>query len=254
MRKKATKIAILGFVFIMIFTLAGCKIGSIDLGELMPNNNRNPFESNMAAPDIAGIDFAAPKTDSTEPTLTTQAPATMPAEVSIPDLEESLSFLNSYFQETYGIEVDWDNTHSRIYASEEACMNGEPPIEVRAGAIEMSESHDPLMASVFPATNVTTMDQWKELLRRYVSDSIISQWEQEQDCIVEYNGILYLLRGGRGYGVYNLKLDSAELISQEEGYCKLTVDCYYFEEYECTYQVELQWTSGRWIIQNYCPI
>lgn len=254
MRKTATKIALMALVFIMIFTLAGCKIGSIDLGELLPNDNRNQLESNMMAPEIAGIDFAAPEADAVEPTMVTELPATIPAEVSLSDFSESLAFLNTYFQETYGVEVDWDNSYSRIYASEEACMNGEAPIEVRAGSVDMNESHDPLMASVFPGINVTTMDQWRDLLSQYVSDGIINQWEQEQDCIVEYSGTLYLLRGGRGYGVYELKPDSAEIISQEEGYCKLTVDCYYFEEYECTYQVELQWTDGRWIIQSYYPV
>ena len=81
---------------------------------------------------------------------------------------------------------------------------------------------------------------------------IINEWiDYGAYEFVTYNDILYLVRGGRGYGSYSLKLLTARLIYNESNKCSITVDRYSFDNYDCTLRVDFVWSQGKWMIEDY---
>ena len=257
MRKIMVKFAAMAMVLVMVFTLAGCDIMNFKLGDILPNGNR--MEGNMMSPEVAGNDSFI---FDDEPDMVETAPTEAPIEIEIEAVEEydvsyfmpHLEFLNTAFEETYGAEVDWNNACSRIYANEDACMNGEDPVEIRPGFYDYSVTNDPLAATVYFVTNCNSLDQWEESLAKYLSQEMIVKWAQEQDVLVEYGSKLFMLRAGRGYGSWLLELETAKLVSQGDELCSVTVDCYGFGEYECTDQVDFVPSDAGWVIANYYVI
>ena len=246
MRRIMVKITAMALVFALSLVFAGCKKIGLDLGKLLPGGNRGDMESSMVGAVVAGDDYSTDDTDPSE-----DVPAKDP---TIADFTELLKFLNTSFEGTYGAEADMTQPHSRIFTSQESCMNGDDPVEVRAGILSMDESNDPAAMVLYPVTNVKTLAQWKESLAQKFSVDMITKWETEQDVLAEYSGKLYMLRGGQGYGAWLLELDTAKIVSQSTGACSVTVDCLAFGEYECTYQVDFVYSDGRWIINNYYTI
>lgn len=255
MRKVMMKIAAMAMVLAMVFTFAGCDILNFKLGDILPGG-RNPVEGNVMSPEMAGNDFAFDATPDMETAPVEEAePEEVPAEErSVSDFMELLEFLNTAFEETYGAQVNWDQTYSRIFENEEASMAGEDPVEIRAGFHDYDVTHDALMASLYPVTNVDSLDHWREHISQYLSAQMVEKWSAEQDVLVEYGGKLYMMRAGRGYGAWLLELETAKFVSQGNDACSIAVNCYAFGEYECTYQVDFVLSGGNWIIDNYYTI
>ena len=65
------------------------------------------------------------------------------------------------------------------------------------------------------------------------------------------NDQLYLYRGGRGYGASCLEKESIVVLNSDEMQYTISIDCYYYESYECTYRVAFERVDGKWIISEY---
>ena len=67
---------------------------------------------------------------------------------------------------------------------------------------------------------------------------------------LEFDGKLYMVYGSRGYGGYQLDLDSAEISEITDTACTVTLDSLWFETSGglCTVTFEKQ--DGRWIITS----
>lgn len=185
------------------------------------------------------------------------AMARKPYDVSLNELEDHLSLLNSYFLETYGAIVDWTQPYYRIFENEYSFDNGEPPVEIKRSVPgEYRErTYDPLELHLYPVENFSSLDEWEEYLSEYLASGIIEKWREEQELFGTfelYEGMLYLVRGGRGYGLYSLKLDTAKIISSDPTQCIVIVDCFMNDEYyECTYRIDFEYVEDRWVIANY---
>ena len=245
--RKMMRIFAMAVAVTMVFTFAGCELAGFDLNDWIPGGNQNEGGAVMA-PEVSGSDFYAPEVEATEPLMEA------PEEASVTDLMAALTVLNTSFTGTYGVVADMSRPHSRIYASEEACIAGETPLEIRGGTCSADISHDPALMVLYPVTSVDSLDAWQEYLSNYFSPAMVEKWAAEQDCLAEYFGVLYLTRGGQGYGAWTLRLDQVQIVSQGDGSCAVTVDCYAFDEYESTYQVEFLWNGSRWIIDDYYTV
>lgn len=180
-----------------------------------------------------------------------------PDEVDLNDFAIHLELLNSSFLETYGAIIDRTQAYYRVYENENSFDNGDAPVEIKRSVPgEFRErTYDPLELNLYRVENFSSLDEWEEYLSDYLAPDIIDKWREEQELFGTfemYDGTLYLVRGGRGYGLYSLKLDTAKIISSDPTHCIVAVD--YFQDnyyYECTYRVDFEYVEGRWIIASY---
>lgn len=168
--------------------------------------------------------------------------------ITLEDLMDHLELVNSSFLETYGVEVDWSRPYYLVYENEESYKNNEEPI-----ILPISENPSSYWFSgwLYKVENFNGFEDWESHLRKYLSHDIVESWKSNP--MLEYtlkvcDGVFYLQRGARGYGAIALKLDTARLVSVGEGKCSVLVDCYYFNEFDSTYQIDFQFTRGRWVV------
>lgn len=178
-------------------------------------------------------------------------------EVSIEDLMPQLELINSSFLETYGAEVDLTQSYYRVYESVSAFENDEEPIEIRRREQRKTiglETNDLVQMNLYVVENFGSVEEWREYLKNYLASEIIEEWESSplfENAFEEYDGILYLARGSRGYGAYTLDLNSAEVVFDEKNKCHVLVYCCYFESYACMYRVDFEFINRRWIVTGY---
>lgn len=71
------------------------------------------------------------------------------------------------------------------------------------------------------------------------------------DNVWELNGGLYLVRGGRGYGVFNYDPQTLKIVSFDETTCEAECDLMRFGDYFDSVQtISFEKRSGRWIITH----
>lgn len=207
----------------------------------------SPHTNNSTPPTATGSDVSVPSGNSQIGT-----------NITIKDLTPHLELLNSRFFELFGAEIDGTQSFYRVYASADAYYRGDAPVAIKPSIsgepILWEDSYDPLVLDLYQITNFHSIDEWTEYLGNYLSPEIITNWENAlsfDETFFEHDGILYLTRGARGYGSSSLNLDAAKLLSVEKDSCSVTVDCYYFDSFECTYQVDFEFIDGKWILTGY---
>ena len=68
------------------------------------------------------------------------------------------------------------------------------------------------------------------------------------DNVLEFDGGLYLVRGGRGYGVYDYDPQTLRIVSSDETACEAECDLLYFEQFDSVQTISFEKRNGRWII------
>lgn len=177
------------------------------------------------------------------------------ADVTLDELLPLLELLNSFYAETYGAEVNWSETYYRVYENEDSFDNGDDPIAIKLrvpGEQRNEVTFDPVELSLYVVQNFSSLAEWQAYLLQYMNPELVEEWiDYGAYEFVTYNDILYLVRGGRGYGSYSLKLLTAKLIYNEGNKCSVTVDRYFFDNYDCTLRVDFVWSQGKWMIEDY---
>lgn len=177
------------------------------------------------------------------------------ADVTLDELLPLLELLNSFYAETYGAEVNWSETYYRVYENEDSFDNGDEPIAIKLsvpGEPRDEVTFDPVELSLYVVQNFSSLAEWQAYLLQYMNPELVEEWiDYGAYEFVTYNDILYLVRGGRGYGSYSLKLLTARLIYNESNKCSITVDRYSFDNYDCTLRVDFVWSQGKWMIEDY---
>lgn len=177
------------------------------------------------------------------------------ADVTLDELLPLLELLNSFYAETYGAEVNWSETYYRVYENEDSFDNGDEPIAIKLsvpGEQRDEVTFDPVELSLYVVQNFSSLAEWQAYLLQYMNPELVEEWiDYGAYEFVTYNDILYLVRGGRGYGSYSLKLLTARLIYNESNKCSITVDRYSFDNYDCTLRVDFVWSQGKWMIEDY---
>lgn len=120
------------------------------------------------------------------------------------------------------------------------------------------EAIDPAYLSFSPITNYSSKEQILNLLRQYMDvDSLgimQSPYATVSDTldenVMEFNGGLYLVRGGRGYGVYDYDPQTLRIVSSDETACEAECDLLYFEQFDSVQTISFEKRNGRWIITH----
>lgn len=178
-------------------------------------------------------------------------------------LQENLAWLNEVEDETFFIECQ--GSYMAIVSYE----NGQygrikrlvpPPASTSEleRTLAEDEAIDPAYCSFSPITNYSSKEQILNILRQYMEvDSLgimQSPYATVSDTldenVMEFNGGLYLVRGGRGYGVYDYDPQTLKIVSFDETTCEAECDLLYFEQFDSVQTISFEKRNGRWIITH----
>ncbi len=145
---------------------------------------------------------------------------TSPTEVSIADC---LHMLNEVLRDQYGAEyesgapetkqgiylTERDSNHPSIIPNPDMLILDNEPIPEGYFA-------DPAAVSYIPVTNFASKANIHEHLSHYFTESYLEMLQYGiNENFFEYEGELYLVRGGRGYGANGLDLDSVDYTNMQ---------------------------------------
>ncbi len=177
---------------------------------------------------------------------------TFDEEKFINEIKPNIECLQSCVQEIFGADISFDKrSYLSAYESEEAYDDGRGE-RVVLFLPEEEEKYakdyyiDPTYSDFYVVNNFKTNDEVRENLRKYMSDEIIDNYFR--DDFFEYDGMLYLVRGARGYGAIDVDCESVKYVGEKDGKQYVSVDILYFDEYDYTETVEFSRIDDRWII------
>ncbi len=190
----------------------------IDIEQLLPGMADNVVEN------ILPEDALIP-----EQTAAAEEIPMSPVEMDEATVLEYVQIYNSCQNELYGAEVDYSVAYRRVYTSEESMMAGEDPVAVVDESDERYENCcDPTYSSLYPVTNFSAIEEIVENLGNYMTQEMISGFYLP---FLEFEGRLYLVRGGMGTGSTLVGTDNMSVTDQTEDSFTLVADTLYFDEY-----------------------
>ncbi len=230
-----------------IITLTALAVLSVSLSSCA-------FLTYKANPDFVEVitkhmgDEPTPPTEVTSIGTDTEiAPETEKEPIDLSDMTEEemkealLPYLEAYnlwLLETFGVEADFDNPHFRYYNSEEEAYDKSLSelsdfTAIVKGNEEAPEglTLDPALASCYPISNFSSLAELEGYVGQYIDLENEDFSRRLKSNLFEHDGVLYLLRGGRGYGTLEIDVSSARFASDEDKY-QIEVDEYLFDEKE----------------------
>ncbi len=215
----------------MLVSLSGCSV----LSQLLSRQQNSlsveadPPETDEEAAvyeaDAAGEETLQPEENTPE----------APAQPELPTVDSLLPYVelyNSCLRCHFGAEFDDSVIYHRLYASEDAMINGEAPIGVIGPDDPQYDAcGDPTCASVYLVTNFNSISELKTYLRGYMTELAVEFLSTDMDYgLLEMNGQLYIVFGSMGYGATLLNTENCQIVEQSDTICTLAVDTLYFEE------------------------
>lgn len=176
-------------------------------------------------------------------------------------LQENLAWLNAVEGETFFVEgqgsymaiVSYENGQ---YGRIKRLVPSPATTSELESTLAEDEAIDPTFSSYYPISNYSSKEQILDNLREYMDvDSLgimQSPYATVSDVldanILEFDGGLYLVRGGRGYGVYDYDPQTLRIVSSDETACEAECDLLYFEQFDSVQTISFEKRNGRWII------
>ena len=166
-------------------------------------------------------------------------------ETFMEEIQPVLQCLQSCDRELFGAEVD----QSRVFlAGMERKADGLAPGILYESGTPLPEGfeEDPACVEYYPVKNFHTNDEVRQYLSRFFSADVIQQVFHND--FLEFDGKLYLKRGGRGYGTVVCQPDTAEYLWEDSGRQAVKIDYSAFGEYDHSSQILLMYTGEGWKI------
>lgn len=181
-------------------------------------------------------------------------------------LQENLAWLNAAENETFCAEFSWSGAYAAIvsyengqYGKIKRLVPTPASTSELEGTLAENEAIDPAYLSFYPITNYSSKDQILDNLREYMDVNSLGIMQNAyatvsdvlNDNVWELNGGLYLVRGGRGYGVFDYDPQTLKIVSFDETTCEAECDLMRFGDYFDSVQtISFEKHSGRWIITH----
>ncbi len=147
--------------------------------------------------------------------------------------------IDSCMEETFGADADFTKGYIRLYATQEAADAGtdcaalvpEDEISGTDGTYN-GQYIDPAYATLYPVSNYATAAETEAYLRQYLSDAAYESLVGEGLGLdfFEFEGKLYLVRGGRGYGAEAYDWTTVSFFGRQNGLAIVTVEKRMFDE------------------------
>ena len=176
-------------------------------------------------------------------------------------LRENVEWLNAVEQETFFVEgqesymavVFYENGQ---YGRIKRLVPMPASTSELEGTLAENEAIDPAYLSFYPITNYSSKEQILDNLREYMDvDSLgimQSPYATVSDVldnnVWELYGEIYLVRGGRGYGVYDYDLQTLKIVSFDETTCEAECDLVRMDNVRSVQTISFEKRNGRWII------
>lgn len=180
-------------------------------------------------------------------------------------LQENLAWLNAVEDELFFVElrgvscmavVSYENGQ---YGAIKRLVPSPATTSELERSLAEDEAVDPAERSFYPISNYSSKEQMLDNLREYMDVDSLGIMQSPyatvsdvlNDNVWEFNGGLYLVRGGRGYGVFTYDPQTLKIVSFDETTCKAECDLMRFEDYFDSVQtISFEKRSGRWIITH----
>ena len=166
-------------------------------------------------------------------------------------LQENLAWLNAVENELFFVELRGASCMAVVsYENGQYGAIKRLVPEGNSADIEQTlaedEAIDPAYRSFSPISNYSSKEQILNTLRDYMDVDCLGI--MQNDNVWEFNGGLYLVRGGRGYGVYDYDPQTLRIVSSDETACEAECDLLYFEQFYSVQTISFEKRNGRWII------
>lgn len=178
-------------------------------------------------------------------------------------LQENLAWLNAVEDELFFVELRGASCMAVVsYENGQYGAIKRLVPEGNSADIEQTlaedEAIDPAYRSFSPISNYSSKEQILDNLREYMDVDSLGIMQNAyatvsdvlNDNVWELNGGLYLVRGGRGYGVYDYDPQTLRIVSSDETACEAECDLLYFEQFDSVQTISFEKRSGRWIITH----
>lgn len=179
-------------------------------------------------------------------------------------LQENLAWLNAVEDELFFVElrgascmavVSYENGQ---YGAIKRLVPSPATTSELERSLAEDEAVDPAERSFYPISNYSSKEQMLENLREYMDVDSLGIMQSPyatvsdvlNDNVWEFNGGLYLVRGGRGYGVYDYDPQTLRIVSSDETACEAECDLLYFEQFDSVQTISFEKRNGRWIITH----
>jgi len=178
-------------------------------------------------------------------------------------LQENLAWLNAVEDELFFVELRGASCMAVVsYENGQYGAIKRLVPEGNSADIEQTlaedEAIDPAYRSFSPISNYSSKEQILNTLRDYMDVDSLGIMQNAyatvsdvlNDNVWELNGGLYLVRGGRGYGVFNYDPQTLKIVSFDETTCEAECDLLYFEQFDSVQTISFEKRNGRWIITH----
>lgn len=180
-------------------------------------------------------------------------------------LQENLAWLNAVEDELFFVElrgascmavVSYENGQ---YGAIKRLVPSPATTSELERSLAEDEAVDPAERSFYPISNYSSKEQMLDNLREYMDVDSLGIMQSPyatvsdvlNDNVWEFNGGLYLVRGGRGYGVFTYDPQTLKIVSFDETTCEAECDLMRFGDYFDSVQtISFEKRSGRWIITH----
>lgn len=180
-------------------------------------------------------------------------------------LQENLAWLNAVEDELFFVElrgvscmavVSYENGQ---YGAIKRLVPSPATTSELERSLAEDEAVDPAERSFSPISNYSSKEQMLDNLREYMDVDSLGIMQSPyatvsdvlNDNVWEFDGGLYLVRGGRGYGVFTYDPQTLKIVSFDETTCEAECDLMRFGDYFDSVQtISFEKRSGRWIITH----
>ena len=156
-----------------------------------------------------------------------------------------ISMLNSCAAEKFGVTADLQDPYIAIFASESAWKNNPDAPEALVRETDKSKYKDgyadPAAISYYKVKGFTSNEEVQQYLNSWLGESVVEKWFHND--FFEYDGALYLARGGRGYGSEACG-DTALQSSPGSNTPSVTVTWYLFGEQNQKERLDFHYQNG----------
>lgn len=178
-------------------------------------------------------------------------------------LQENLAWLNAVEDELFFVELRGASCMAVVsYENGQYGAIKRLVPEGNSADIEQTlaedEAIDPAYRSFSPISNYSSKEQILNTLRDYMDVDSLGIMQNAyatvsdvlNDNVWEFDGGLYLVRGGRGYGVYDYDPQTLRIVSSDETACEAECDLLYFEQFDSVQTISFEKRNSRWIITH----
>ena len=164
------------------------------------------------------------------------------------DIKPNLAYLLECDAELYGAEFNFEEGYLAAYQNGDIALIYPVSEELPEGCEE-----DPAGIMYFPISNFNYLEELLAYAESYITKEAIPFVGSIDENFLEFDNQLYLVRGGRGYGMILSDPETAKYVGEEDGMQVVSIDYFIYDEYDSTANIYFAKNNDTWQIVNIIP-